>query len=903
MEEGSSTLAEAQPLKAVSSTESSEDALQKFQLVSRKRKRTIGEGGKVSNNGMRAQVDVSSTKKYHLDASKDESLRPRREERLLKHVSEVGRASRSRLGGELEQDQVGAKSRHPSLVEVRVKQERANLPGGVEEELEASERDRDGQEGCGTAAGCRGSEGDEGVEFEVEFVVGKRGGWVRQQRSFGGGRTRKARRGGVGRGARRRRRRSGGGRGRSRLREGDEEEGEVGQDDACRKRRATRSVSRKDWQLSVAASVPEEEARVEQEEKFWSFGRPQEEEEEVREVKLEEGDEEVGRGLGADGERVEVQKQGAALDASGERAANGGATGKVDLDWRGESHTRQCDFRKSGIRATLDEWASGAQSDRLVGKSSDVGDRGVNVKFGDHGCRDAGVASSKDVRIVVIGAGISGLSAAQYLKQQGFINLTVLESRLRIGGRIHTIYMDHIPMDLGASSIQGIDENPVANLACQLGLRVYRARSETTRLYYKGGKKVPRWLKEQVDEVFDACLETCVLSRTSIVDGLEQLMGGKVEDSVESGSSVDLDVLDESEEQELLKDVLGWKLSMLEEQYGAVAEKLDLLACETGERHAYGGIDCLVIDGFAEIARNLALGLDIRLGCRVIDVNYKSDPQKIDSVLIKYKDPHGILRLMGADAVLVTLPLGVLKSNQVGFRPMLPKEKRLAISRLGVGVLNKVYLLFERVFWNVDQDFFSALGMGEALAKYSLFISLAKATGKPLLVVHVSGKAAIQMEEQTELEITQEVTGILKSLFLSEGEEMPRLLGMACSRWNKDPHTMGSHSYVMHESQIEDYNTLAEPIGTHVFFAGEHTHARHFSSVHGAYESGIREAKRIMKLVCGLDEEPPYEVIRSGLEQDPATEMIVDLPWRPSSYGSLVSMKREVEIMETEVKL
>lgn len=75
---------------------------------------------------------------------------------------------------------------------------------------------------------------------------------------------------------------------------------------------------------------------------------------------------------------------------------------------------------------------------------------------------------------------------------------------------------------------------------------------------------------------------------------------------------------------------------------------------------------------------------------------------------------------VSADAVLCTLPLGVLKQstapqaaslpNTVQFTPPLPEWKVAAIQRLGFGNLNKVVLCFERTFWDSNANLFGHVG-------------------------------------------------------------------------------------------------------------------------------------------------------------------------------------------------
>jgi phytoene dehydrogenase-like protein len=71
---------------------------------------------------------------------------------------------------------------------------------------------------------------------------------------------------------------------------------------------------------------------------------------------------------------------------------------------------------------------------------------------------------------IVVGAGISGLTAARLLAKAGR-SVTVLEARDRVGGRVHTDRSDGRITDLGASWIHGIADSPVAAAAAAFGMR------------------------------------------------------------------------------------------------------------------------------------------------------------------------------------------------------------------------------------------------------------------------------------------------------------------------------------------------------------------------------------------------------------------------------------------------
>lgn len=99
-----------------------------------------------------------------------------------------------------------------------------------------------------------------------------------------------------------------------------------------------------------------------------------------------------------------------------------------------------------------------------------------------------------------------------------------------------------------------------------------------------------------------------------------------------------------------------------------------------------------VRNGYSCVPVALSEGLDIRLNLAVRSVRYSQ--QGVEVWATPPRSPHSNHSVFKADAVLITLPLGVLKlsptNGGVSFLPQLPEWKTQAIDRLGFGNLNKV---------------------------------------------------------------------------------------------------------------------------------------------------------------------------------------------------------------------
>lgn len=238
----------------------------------------------------------------------------------------------------------------------------------------------------------------------------------------------------------------------------------------------------------------------------------------------------------------------------------------------------------------------------------------------------------------------------------------------------------------------------------------------------------------------------------------------------------------------------------------------------------------------------------IQQSSRQISRRQTQDPPATTGAIDSDQD----LLVLEADAVVCTLPLGILKLDPlteqgVSFEPPLPLAKQRAIERLGTGLLNKCVLSFPHIFWQ-DSDF---LGLAESAASSYLVLNAANYTGgKPILLFMYGGNFARDVENWTDQEIVDDCLIVLKKI--CGRRTLPPIVDYHVTRWGKEQYSRMAFTYVPPGVDgFADLKTLSQPIydreGTTpiLMFAGEHTTPYHPSTIHGAFLSGIREAYRL----------------------------------------------------------
>lgn len=432
----------------------------------------------------------------------------------------------------------------------------------------------------------------------------------------------------------------------------------------------------------------------------------------------------------------------------------------------------------------------------------------------------AGEAPSRgdsDRPVVVIGAGVAGIVAADRLRRWGY-SVRVLEARHRIGGRVHTWRgWPDAPLDLGASWIHGYAAgNPITPIAHRAGARLVpssydsgqvridrRLRAEGARPHWgRWTRIVEEALRHAARRPHDESLARAVRRRVARLD------------------------LDEVERAELAFSLNATYTT----EWGADPRALSAHTVDEGKEYGPTGEDAFFPDGYDHVVTYLARHLNVDLGVVVRRLVLRRDGVRVETSAGS----------IDARAVVVTVPLGVLKHDGIAFAPGLPRRHQLAIDRLGVGVLSKTSLLFEKPFWPSEVDWQEYLGPQHGA--WAEWFSLAKA-GPPVLVAFHGGDRARALEVAEDGDVRKAAMRALRSMF---GQGIPTPLAVKTTQWSRDPFARGSYSVNAVGSTRADRVALGQPVAGRIFFAGEATEPDYSSTVHGAYRSGRRVARQVV---------------------------------------------------------
>jgi monoamine oxidase len=408
--------------------------------------------------------------------------------------------------------------------------------------------------------------------------------------------------------------------------------------------------------------------------------------------------------------------------------------------------------------------------------------------------------SARRPEVVVVGAGVAGLAAARALLAAGR-RVLVLEARRRIGGRAWTVPLGGQPFDMGASFIHAASENPWTAIARRL--RVATALDPRRRLVFVAGR-----LASAAEH------QAFVEAREAVLAQVQRVAAGGRDLSLAGATTASGPFAAQA-----LAALGPWLLGVDNE----AASAQEFASARTGA-------DRFVHRGHGRLVEAYGRGVTVELGAEVQAIDLRGPGVRIRTADHELSVPLAIL----------TLPLGVLAAERVRFTPPLPLAWQRAFDALPMGRLAKVGLAFAGDPFGQGDTFY----VHEQCLDQRTPLFFVRPGGKDLVQAFVGGGLALELERLDERAAGEVVLEPLVRLFGSRVRA--RLRAVRHTRWDRDPHSLGSYS-VARPGGVPARAALRRPLAGQLVLAGEALADQGWAAtVAGAHQSGRAAAAWVL---------------------------------------------------------
>ena len=396
-------------------------------------------------------------------------------------------------------------------------------------------------------------------------------------------------------------------------------------------------------------------------------------------------------------------------------------------------------------------------------------------------------------RVIIIGAGFAGLAAAYRLMKKG-CQVTILEARNRIGGRVfsHVVDKDEkLVVELGAEWV-GASHERMISLCSEFGLELINNQFNTHLTFAGEYSARGRWdyssaWKLKFDNILEDYKKFTVEDKKKLdkMDWWRFLVNNRI-------SERDLQIrelLDSTDFGESIRHVSA---------YAALAEY-----AESSERNE---MDYKIKGGNSRLAEKMAdwIGSEsIKLKHKVTEVS-----QTDGTVTVKCANGTAF----AGDNLICTAPTYAL--SKIEWKPSLPEEKIDAINQLQYARICKNAVLFNERFWN-DESFDMVT---DVYGHYFYHATKNQAGRKGVLISYTIGDKADVISRQNEKFKSDVIAQSLKPGF---GDVKDKILNHFTYYWGTDEYSKGAYALYGIGQWYTIMPILKEKFMS-TYFAGEH---------------------------------------------------------------------------------
>ncbi|KAG4266606.1 hypothetical protein FPRO03_01890 [Fusarium proliferatum] len=444
-------------------------------------------------------------------------------------------------------------------------------------------------------------------------------------------------------------------------------------------------------------------------------------------------------------------------------------------------------------------------------------------------------------KVIVVGAGISGLRAASVLRRHG-LDVVIVEARDRIGGRICASSQPGKTRDLGAAWMHETSQNKLTKLIPKLGVDYYY--DDGAPLYYTPYGKAGAQFKAK--KVADEFADYCEWFYKNNPDAEDKSVDELVRSFVKKHDLI-------TEDERLWAPQATREIELWIGTSTSVASSKHLSYFVT-ERNLY-----VLHGGYQKIVRWTAESIldSIHLNHHASHIQWSEDGAS--SAVVTCQDAQGNEKRLTADAVIVTVPLGVLRRQLISFSPALPSDISEGINRFSYGALGKVFFEFAEVFWTKDHDqliYYPAppehqeegLVTDGILAHPTVTVNTWLMSGKKELCVQVAEPLTQRVEAMSKEELYSFFRPLFNLYRTEPYKALPQLVSIECTKWTQDP-LAGFGTYSADKVGDEPSlftDALVNHKHSRLQFAGEHCTLVANGCVHGAFATGETAATNLL---------------------------------------------------------